>query len=133
MFAGDHPCEKCVVVDNNSIVSVEAKIYRFKEHHMWAVNGPNLYYTEPSGKYIIYDNPAILGRENDIVNNDEKDSLINALAVGIILNRTVILSPFHCGTKIRISFVHSTQDIESLHLTLNWENYIGRPPSCLIL
>ncbi len=72
MFAGDHPCEKCVVVHNNWIVSLEAKIYRFKEHHMWAVDGPNLYYTEPSRKYIIYDNPAILGRGNDIVKNDEK-------------------------------------------------------------
>ena len=96
MFAGDHPCEKCVVVHNNWIVSLEAKIYRFKEHHMWAVDGPNLYYTEPSRKYIIYDNPAILGRGND----DEKDSLINALAIGIILNRTVILSPFHCGNNM---------------------------------
>ncbi len=96
MFAGDHPCEKCVVVHNNWIVSLQAKIYRFKEHHMWAVDGPSLYYTEPSRKYIIYDNPAILGRGND----DEKDSLINALAIGIILNRTVILSPFHCGNNM---------------------------------
>ncbi len=100
MFAGDNPCGECVVVHNNWIVSEEAKIYRFKEHHMWAVDGPNLYHTDPSRKYIIYGNPALPGRENDIVKNDEKDSLANALAIGIILNRTVILAPFHCGKNM---------------------------------
>ncbi len=100
MFAGDSPCGECVVVHNNWIVSEEAKIYRFKEHHMWAVDGPNLYHTDPSRKYLIYDNPSLLGRGYDIVKNDEKDSLINSLAIGIILNRTVILAPFHCGKNM---------------------------------
>ncbi len=95
MFAGDNSCGECVVVHNNWIVSEEAKIYGFKEHHMWAVDGPNLYHSDPLRKYIIYGKPALLGRGNDLVKNDEKDSLINALAIGIILNRTVILAPFH--------------------------------------
>ncbi len=97
MFANEEPCETCVVVHNNWLVSKEAKIYRFKEHHMWVLDGPNRYYTDPSRKYIVYSNPMLQGQNKDMVIEAEKRSLVNALAIGIVLNRTVILAPLHCG------------------------------------
>ncbi len=52
MFAFENPCNACIVVHNNWIVSREAKIYRFKEHLMWNWDGPSWYYSDPTRKYI---------------------------------------------------------------------------------
>jgi hypothetical protein len=89
------PCAECIVVHNNWIVSREAKIYRFKEHLMWAVND-NQYYSSPSRKYLAYDNPVNAGKE--AANRDhEGKALQTALAIGQVLDRVVILPKFHCG------------------------------------
>ena len=63
-FAGDNPCTVCIVVHNNWIVSTEAKVYRFKELHMWVYDGGR-YYSDSDRKYLSYDNPTYF--ENDTV------------------------------------------------------------------
>lgn len=91
------PCDVCMVVHNNWIVSMEAKVYRFKEHLMWGVDHDG-YYSSKTAKYLIYDNVINLKNEKDN-NNYELDSLKTALAIGQVLNRKVILPKFHCGSK----------------------------------
>ena len=63
---------------------------------MWMVD-TNGYYTDRRRKYISYDNPYIDSNSNGM--NMERDALVNALAIGYLLNRTVILPKFHCHTK----------------------------------
>ena len=102
-FAGDNPCTDCIIVHNNYIVSLEAKIYRFKEYGMWSVDIGG-YYSDKTRKYIKYGNPIDFGaREEFGCNNTmEEVSLKTALIIGHILNRTVIMPRFHCGKKIHI-------------------------------
>ena len=99
VFVGDNPCEQCVVVHNNYILSLEAKIYRFKEYGLWAVDERG-YYTEKNRKYIKYDNPIEFREHFRFRNNAttvmELKSLKAALMIGHILNRTVILPKFNC-------------------------------------
>ena len=95
-FVDDNPCDECIVIHNNWIVTKEAKIYRFKEHGMWQYDD-NLYYSSKTRKYIMFENPPIANSE--WINNSEIGSLTNALAIGQILNRTVILPKFHLVTK----------------------------------
>ena len=85
------PCPECIVVHNNWIVSMEAKVYRAKEMHQWFYNGKE-YYSSTDKKYLVYDNP-LSGRN---MQSFEKEALVNALAIGQILNRIVILPKFHC-------------------------------------
>jgi hypothetical protein len=97
MFIGDNPCEKCVIVHNNYIVSVEGKRYRFKEYGLWAVDEDG-YYSNKDRKYIQFDNPIDFRKEwkNDIRAMELK-SLRFSLILGHILNRTVILPSFRCA------------------------------------
>jgi len=56
-FADDYPkCEECVVIHNNWIVSEAAKIYRFKENHLWMYDKDGLY-SDAIRKNITYSNP----------------------------------------------------------------------------
>lgn len=93
-FAGDHPCTECIVAHNNWIASSEAKVYRFKEMHLW-VNDKGKYYSDPNRKYISYNNFQNFSDPRSWPH--EKKALINALAIGLILNRTVILPKFTCS------------------------------------
>ncbi len=104
MFAFENPCTECIVVHNNWIVSKAAKIYRLKEHLLWQWDGQNRYYSDPTRKYIIYDNPPSRHfKDAKQVSKMEETALVNALAIGMILNRTVILSPFHCSKNLSMS------------------------------
>ena len=87
------PCKECIVAHNNWIVSMEAKVYRQKEMQQWLYDGEDGYYTSPKRLYISYANPAfnIKDKRRDI----ELQALYSALAIGRILNRTVILPKFH--------------------------------------
>ena len=95
-FAGDNPCQSCVVAHNNWIVSLEAKTYRFKEMHYWLYD-ENQYYSSTERKYLTYTNvyDADVGKTKPL----ELAALKSALSIGTLLNRTVILPTFHCGTK----------------------------------
>ncbi|KAK2153432.1 hypothetical protein LSH36_297g02016 [Paralvinella palmiformis] len=100
-FDGDDeiaPCTRCVVVHNNWIVSVEAKIYRFKELHQWFYDGPQSYYTAVDRKYLLYSNPLRL-EDPDEMERLERSALISALAICQLLNRTLVLPKFHCYDK----------------------------------
>ena len=92
------PCDECVVVHNNYIISKAAKIYRFKENHLWMFDGDS-YYSNPSGRYLTYENPRVTSLNKQI--ELEKNALKNALAIGRILNRTVILPKFRCSDAPR--------------------------------
>ena len=94
-FAFDNRSTEIVVIHNNWIVSKEAKIYRFKEHLMWMLDEKG-YYSNPSAKYLTYENPLVFKNLNMTLDN-ERNALRNALAIGVILNRLVILPGFHCG------------------------------------
>ncbi|ELU06069.1 hypothetical protein CAPTEDRAFT_202855 [Capitella teleta] len=96
-FAGDHPCTHCIVMHNNWIVSMEAKVYRFKEMHMWLYDQDE-YYSSTQRRYLAYQNPTYFGNDSTTL-AAERSSLITALAIGLILNRTVILPKFVCAKK----------------------------------
>ncbi len=104
-------CYECVVVHNNWIVSKEAKVYRYKELHMWLYDGPKQYYSSENRHYLVYKEYFKVARKLDetffVL---EKNALRNAFAIAKILNRIVILPKFH-GKKIRLplnSFVYLT-------------------------
>ena len=86
-------CPDCVVVHNNWLVSLEAKIYRAKELHHWE-NDENQYYSSKSQKYFTYDNgPRPYDVDKQIL------ALKTAIAVSHILNRTLILPKFYCESQ----------------------------------
>ncbi len=70
---------------------------------MWNWDGPTRYYSDPTRKYITYDNPPLkdVTDANQVIKMEE-NALINALAIGMILNGTVILSPFQCSENMML-------------------------------
>ena len=96
-FDTDAACSECVVIHDNWIVSMEAKRYRLREMHFWMYDGSQRYYTHPDRKYLTFD---IAVPEKKIDSKKlwqlQVDSLKTALAMGAILNRTVILPQFLC-------------------------------------
>ncbi len=94
MYATDNPCNTCIIVHNNWIVTKAAKIYRFKENLQWQLDDDQ-YYSDPTRKYLVYENTL----DFDIKTVDyELAALRNALFIGYLLNRTVILPTFSCTT-----------------------------------
>ncbi len=93
MFAGDCSCRKCVSVQNNGVKGNSNKIYIFKENLLWFVDS-NGYYSSSESKFLSYNNNQ--GYGPDKTNFQEKRALENALFLGHILNRIVILPKFHC-------------------------------------
>ena len=91
---------KCpLVVHNNWIVGKEAKIYRFREHLMWLYDGDDRYYSSETRKYLTYANSKPTASNNSLPKNvteRELSTLRTALAIGLLLNRVVILPRFHC-------------------------------------
>ena len=96
-FAGDVPCAECVVVHDNWIVSMEAKAYRLKEMHFWVYDNDQ-YYSSPTRKYLTYSNPEMF-KDQPVKPREEIQALMNAAVIAEILNRTLILPKFHCGSK----------------------------------
>ncbi|CAH1799616.1 unnamed protein product [Owenia fusiformis] len=96
-----------VIVHNNQIKTKEDKTYRFKEHFMWLVDTDG-YYSDPYRKYITFDIPVYTasyeGLDNDF------SALKNALMLGEILNRTVILPKFFCQGVRCIMGICPTQE-----------------------
>ncbi|KAK2142368.1 hypothetical protein LSH36_964g00005 [Paralvinella palmiformis] len=93
IFKGDNPCSDCIVVHNNWIVSLAAKIYRFKEFGLWHYDKDG-YYSNETNKYLSFSFPKRYeGMQTNVV---ERNTLKNALIVGALLNRIVILPKFHC-------------------------------------
>ena len=86
------------VVHNNHIVSRQAKIYRFRENMLWFYD-EDFYYSDVQAKYLIYDNPDVGFWYSQ--NKMERNALENALAIGKILNRIVILPTFHCPNNLK--------------------------------
>ena len=83
------PCPDCVVVHNNWIVSMAAKVYRAKEMHHWMYDGEKAgYYTNVNAKYLRY--------QNKLPGENEVNALKSGLAIAEILNRTLILPKFSC-------------------------------------
>jgi hypothetical protein len=99
LFIGENPCEECVIVHNNYIVSVEAKRYRFMEYGLWEVDEDG-YYSNQDRKYIQFENPIDFVKQTGFGTDDTKrmelKSLRFALTLGHLLNRTVIMPRFHC-------------------------------------
>lgn len=79
-------------------------MYRARETGLWTYEGEDQYYSSPIRKYLLYDNPHDFG--NSTVNRDEElRSLRSALALALILNRTLILPRFHCDSSVWCSFL----------------------------
>ena len=93
-FYFDNAQHKEVLVHNNWIYTSAAKMYRFKEQLLWKVD-TNGYYTDTTRKYIYFGNPLLFDDCSETV-DAETSSLKAALAMGYILNRTVILPTFTC-------------------------------------
>ena len=110
MFYTDNPPKNEVLVHNNWIVSMAAKIYRFKEHLLWKVDG-NGCYSSQELKYLMYDNYIDETLETDIgygVVAAETEALKTALLIAHLLNRTVILPTFTCANcKYNTCYVRS--------------------------
>ncbi|KAK2156392.1 hypothetical protein LSH36_214g01024 [Paralvinella palmiformis] len=100
IFSGDNPCTNCVVIHNNYIVSKSAKVYRFKENHMW-YNNENEYYTSQKNNYITFDMSEAFTFE------EQRKALANALAFGQILRRIVILPKFRCENGVKLCAMNS--------------------------
>ena len=83
-------CDDCIVVHNNWIVSMAAKVYRAKEMHQWMYDGEDRYYTSTNRKYMTITYNVI---------GDEISGMTDALAISSILNRTLILPAFKCPEK----------------------------------
>ena len=90
-FAGKH-CADCVMVHNNYLGSLAAKIYRFKENLLWK-DDTDQYYSSTSAKYLTYENPYFFG---DKTWEYEINALKTAMTIAKSLNRIVILPKFHC-------------------------------------
>ena len=96
MFAGDRAVDKeCVLFRNNWMFTTPAKIYRLREHMFW-LHERDGYYSSETRKYLMYNNPVKFKNIN-VTMEMEKKALKNALAIGCILNRTVILPAFSCA------------------------------------
>ena len=81
-------CSSCVVIHNNWIRGKEAKVYRFREMLMWFYDGPDRYYSSSERLYLTF--PT----QKDFFQDFQ--ALYNALAIGFMLNRVVILPKLHC-------------------------------------
>ena len=94
---------KCpvLVVHNNWIVSEQAKKYRFREHFMWSYDGKDGYYSSQSCNYIMYTNPLPATTNKHKLRNLQMVTLGTALALGYLLDRTVILPRFYCDTDAK--------------------------------
>lgn len=92
MFENAPKCDECVMAHNNYLGSYAAKLYRFKENLLWMVDRDG-YYSDTSRRYITYGNPEDFGTETVRM---EVAALKNAIAVAVLLNRTVILPTFRC-------------------------------------
>lgn len=86
------PCHKCIILHNNWMVGNVAKIHRFRSHGMWFVD-TDQYYTSQTRKYLVYRNPIDYG---PATLQFELTAFKNALFLGHILNRIIILPKFHC-------------------------------------
>ena len=100
----------CVVVHNNWMVGRDAKIYRFRETGLWTLDFTTRtdkkiprYYTDTSRKYLSFEIPTT---DEDLSDKSQwqMDVLTNALIMGHILIRTVILPTFTCGNSSVTSF-----------------------------
>ena len=91
MFAYQNPCDECVIVHNNYIMGTPAKVYRFREHLLWRVDEPEGYYTSTQTRYLEFGNP-----NPEATLRQEVDALTTAFQLAAILDRVVILPPFHC-------------------------------------
>lgn len=91
------PCPTCIMVHNNWIVSIEAKVYRFKEHLMWMIDEDG-YYSSSSAKYLLYTNSLmeIEKTTNKYIRLAQIDNLKTALILARILKRILILPRFIC-------------------------------------
>ena len=89
-------CKECIVVHNNWIVTKAAKIYRQKEMLQWVYDDGG-YYSDPLRKYLTYANSEIINPSHNL--EEDKQALINAFAIGKILNRTVILPRLFCKSS----------------------------------
>ena len=100
MFLGDFDDRDnnvTYIVHNNWIYTKDAKIHRFKETGLWSIDKER-YYSSKSRKYIMYSNPIDFGQTTEYRNTEliEASSLITAMTLGKILNRTLIFPKFHC-------------------------------------
>ena len=93
-FAWDDNCVGCVSIHCDETMSKDAKLFRMKELLMWNLNINN-YYSNRRRRYIVYDNPYVFHNRTETLIMEMR-SLRNALAMGHILRRVVILPKFHC-------------------------------------
>ena len=101
------PCPQCVVVHNNWIVGVEAKVYRAKELHQW-MNDRDQYYTSTTRLYLTYKHFT-----------EPIKSLNAAFHLGRSLNRTLILPSFHGSNLLSVV---SIDKFDKLHAGLYREH-----------
>ena len=109
-YYGDNLCSECVVLQNKGLMPVRAKIYRLKENMMW-VRDTGAYYSSKTRKYLSYSNPL----DGSVYETEkyEKSALRNALSIGAVLNRTVILPQFYCARKRRRCGISSLYDVDA--------------------
>ena len=96
-FSGNNPCLQCVLVHNNWIYTLAAKIYRFKESGLWQYDKDN-YFSNASNRYLSFDLHSRY--HGNSTSSSELVALKNALILGAMLDRIVILPKFHrcrCG------------------------------------
>ncbi|KAK2161181.1 hypothetical protein LSH36_120g06033 [Paralvinella palmiformis] len=93
----------CVVVHNNWLVGKEAKVYRYQENGFWAIDFVTTstktmtnYYSDKNNRYLTFDLPPKESYRKDSLPT-QAETLRNALILGHILGRIVILPKFLCS------------------------------------
>ncbi|ESO03318.1 hypothetical protein HELRODRAFT_173604 [Helobdella robusta] len=93
---GSNNCPSCLVMHNNWIKTMDAKVYRFKEALLWAVD-KDRYYSDEKRKYLLYNNPFLNNPPNNYsTDKAELNALKTGFALAQMLNRTLIIPRFHC-------------------------------------
>ena len=107
------PCPSCIVVHNNWIVGMAAKVYRAKELHHWMYDGDQ-YYTSSIRKYLTYNN----AQSHNV--SSQLKILKVALTVSQILGRILILPKFTC---LRSPHTNPTKEECPLNAVANVESF----------
>ena len=85
---------KCPVTLHPFMATPADRVFWLKENRMWFTDA-NRYYSNPKGRYLSYANTYDMGKYSILY---QIHALKNALAIGEVLNRSVILPQFVCWT-----------------------------------
>lgn len=99
-FGENQRKSQCVVLHNNWLVGKDAKVYRYQENGLWKIDfltrsnqTIEKYYSQENNRYLTFD----VNSKHSLL--QQAETLKNALILGHILHRIVILPKFRCANS----------------------------------